>query len=455
MWSNDIQAPLVAVFVNSASMEDAGFTAVCNNYNAVVTLCGLEPMRLLYLDCPFRDGPGAARRLPSVARPTTAAELDFIADGGTLTLVSDVASCDVWVKQFEKETTPQLGFDLEWRAPQKKGDSRGKVATLQLVSLRRNGTDQLTGAIFSLTKLGTLPPALVRLLGRSLLAGVNVSNDLDKLESDRLPSADRPSKLCELSTLAPDVLRVPAAQVSSLEKVLARCCPGRSLNKRLVDVRRTNWEAWPPLLDAQRYAINDAYAGALAQRRLLHPDRRPAPPQRVAPMGVADTSGGGQSAGAVDAAARVLDGMDGELHAQLFGDSQPVGAAGEETADSANSSDGAVDPVVHTTVLEAASNLIRQWDASGATEPLELPRFLTGDDRGSLHAFCQHRGLSHETIGEEGDKFLRVGRQGGAGAGGDQDGVGVGGDIMTALAFDEAWASGLIKYDPRHWMGNW
>ena len=315
VWSNDLQAPLVGVFVNSASMEDPGFTAACDDYNAVVVRTGMEPMRLVYVDCPHRDGPGAARRLPSLTRPSTAAELDFLADGGSLTLISTVAACDAWVKLFDNDRSVELGADLEWRAPQRKGEKRGQVATLQLVSLRCADADQLTGAIFSLTKLGKVPASLVRLLGRAQLSGVDIKGDVDKLVSDRLRSAaDRPTNLTELSILAPDVLRVPASHVSSLEKVLARCCPGRSLNKRLVDVRRFNWEAWPLPLDGQRYAINDAYAGAMAMRRLLHPDRRAPLPRPMPPPAASDAPDDGE------AGATLLDGMDGDLHAQLFGD---------------------------------------------------------------------------------------------------------------------------------------
>ena len=453
LWSNDIQAPLVAVFVNSASMEDPAFTSACNDYNAVVLRCGMEPMRLLYLDCPFRDGPGAVRRLPSLTRPSTDAELDFQSDTGSApSLIATVADCDAWVNLFDGESRVELGLDVEWRAPQRKGDTQGAVATLQLVSLRRGGVERRTGAIFCLTQLQVLPPSLIALLGRAHVAGVGVQNDLNLLQQDRLPSPG-PTQLLtagviELSTLAHDVLRLPNSHVASLEKVLARCCPGRSLNKRLVNVRRYDWEEWPLQLDAQRYAINDAYASALAQRRLVHPDRR-APPPAAQPPGAAPP------VDVDDAGAQLLDEMDGELHAQLFGDPDPSGSTDQPTSDLPR-----VKPVVMQTVLQAAAELIRQWDASGDMAPLELPTFLTLDDRASLHSFCEHRNLAHETKGDTGDERLIVSRRSGSGAttdgaDGDAEVAGVGGDIMAALAFDEAWESGLIKYDPRHWMGNW
>ena len=109
------------------------------------------------------------------------------------------------------------------------------------------------------------------------------------------------------------------------------------------------------------------------------------------------------------------------------------------------------------TVLQAASNLIQQWDAAGSTQPLELPRFLTSADRGALHSFCEHRGLTHVTLGDEGDKYLQVGRRQGGGGDSEDDGAEalVAGDLMATLTFDDGWTSVLTKYDPRHWMGNW
>ena len=201
-------------------------------------------------------------------------------------------------------------------------------------------------------------------------------------------------------------------------------------------------------LDAQRYAINDAYAGALAMRRLLHPDRRAPLPQRVTPLPAAPTQASDGAAGD-----HVLDSMDGELHAQLFG--EPAGERESEDEAAAPRSDAEVHPEVRKTVLQAASELIKRWDESGASQPLELPRFLKVEDRASLHDFCQHRNLSHETLGDEGDRYMRIGRRQGAAVASGDDEAGLGGDIMASLAFDEAWSAGQVKYDPRHWMGNW
>ncbi len=459
LWSNDLQAPLIAVFVNSASMEDPAFTSACKVYNQVVIRCGMEPMRLLYLDCPFRDGPGAARRLPSLTRPHTDAELDYRSDHEEPYLVDAISKCDRWCKQFDRDDVVELGLDVEWRAPQRSGDTRGKVATLQLVSLRCGGQDKVMGAIFCLTGLGVLPPSLIALLNKARVGGVNIKEDIAKLETDRLPTPGpsqlSTSEVIELAPLASDVLRIPPSQVTSLEKVLARCCPGRSLNKRLVDVRRENWEAWPLPIDAQRYAINDAYASALALRRLRHPDLRatlppPPPPQPAA--AAADTH----------AAAGVIDQMDDDLRAQVFGDQN----AGDDDDDDEEPRGDPFAESHHATLFQVACDYIVAWKVKGDTDRAIMPAFVTGRRlRAALHAFCEEPqiNLAHDTIdvteenGETTTRFVVRRRTGPAAAGSGGDGAtGFTTDnILMSLAFDEGWQSVLVKYDIRHWMGNW
>ena len=106
--------------------------------------------------------------------------------------------------------------------------------------------------------------------------------------------------------------------------------------KNLVDVRQHDWEEWPMQAEAMRYAINDAYAGALAMRRLLRPDRAAAaaPP----PPAAADDDGGGDAED--DAAAeQLLGGLDGGLHAQLFDKPEPGDSPGDD-ADGDSDEDG-------------------------------------------------------------------------------------------------------------------
>ena len=40
---------------------------------------------------------------------------------------------------------------------------------------------------------------------------------------------------------------------------------------------------------------------------------------------------------------------------------------------------------------------------------MELPVFLTVDDRAALHSYCERCGLAHETHGDSGDERLIVG----------------------------------------------
>ena len=79
--------------------------------------------------------------------------------------------------------------------------------------------------------------------------------------------------------------------------------------------------------------------------------------------------------------------------------------------------------------------------------------------------------LSHDTCvverglgGSADERYLVVSRRsaaggsGGAagGSGADAGGDGFGQDIMARLRFrDDAWKQLLIKYDARHFMGNW
>ena len=374
--------------------------------------------------------------------------------------------------------------------------------------------------------------------------------------------------------------------VSSLASVLERCCPGRSLHKQLVDVRKVspnrliltltltlaliltltltltraltltlaltqvNWHDWP-LNDAEavNYAMNDAYASALALRRLRHPSRftppplppptptPPTPPPQPAAAAASrlplpeyfaqddadeESDGDWERSEASDvsdvyealseeeeeedddgvdpgwAALRhtqrmlraegqyVAGGEDGlgafasldpQLQADLMGTCDKGAAApimseedereaddGEHGAASAEAGGGEpVRDAVRQTVLRAASQLITQWMASGDAQPLELPACLTDTDRSSLHAFCQSHGLHHVTFGEPGSRQLRVSRRQPGGGSSDSlpadsppaEATSFAADIMSALQFIEAWGEVLIKYDPRHWMGNW
>ena len=128
-----------------------------------------------------------------------------------------------------------------------------------------------------------MPKSLISLIGRATCGGVGMQNDLQKLgtqypefASATAAAARRAVDLAVPSAVrAPQVLRCAPRQVSSLEKVTARCLPGYWLHKDLVKVREVDWEAWPLRAEESAYAVNDAYASALVLRRLLHPQMMP------------------------------------------------------------------------------------------------------------------------------------------------------------------------------------
>ena len=152
--------------------------------------------------------------------------------------------------------------------------------------------------------------------------------------------------------------------------------------------------------------------------------------------------------------------MDGDLHSQLFDDSAPNDGDGDGGEPQVDHGDGEspANAAVHMSVLQAASRLITAWDESADTSPLFLPKFLTREDRASLHDFCEHRSLNHETVGDDGDRQLRVSRRG-DGSGSSSDGSSSAGaelgDIFSLLAFNDEWRSVLVKIDACHWLAGW
>ena len=551
LWSNDANAPLIAIMVNSASMDDPAFKAAAIDYNNVVTILGMGAMKLLYLDCPFRDGPGAMRRFPSLQFGAVC-PISFIEDGN-LSLLTTAAEVDAWLLQFDtyQETELEFGLDIEWCAYM-----QGIFAdTLQLVHLGRGDSKPL-GAFIPLTKVGLITARLAALLQRSILGGVKVDGDLKRLsevypmaglhhhDDDAMPSTIPSDHIVDLAALAANVLRLAPGSVRSLANVLAHCCPGRSLNKQLVDVKKVRWEEWP-LKDAEaiNYGMNDAYASALALRRLRHPARFTQPPPQpplppaAAPVpppppplpayfamptdegdsdddsdfAVSETASETDEEEIIElsseeedeeqsmwalrrlrrellAAGCEINGgaemisafacLDPQLQADLIGACDAGGAAPmmseEDELEADEAEHGAavagatseVRAAVRKTVLEAAADLIMEWAASGDQQPLELPSCLTDDDRSSLHAFCQARMLKHDTFGEPGQRQLRVSRKPAAPSAATAtapDGANppptsatsFAIDILSSLEFVSTWTEVLIKYDPRHWMGNW
>ena len=470
VWSNDINAPAISAMVNSASMDDPAFAAACEEYCKVVRKLGLGTMKLMYLDCPLRDSGGARRRFPSLA---SEGAKEHVFDMSKATLVASASEVPSACALFNDAEA--VGVDGEWRAPRSAGSSRGKVATLQI------GDGKDVCVIFHLTSIGSLPAALVSLLSTNKLAGVNIANDLSNLSADypeanlkwgTPQSAIKPENVLELSTLAVDVIRCPPAQCQSLKVLFERCFPDLILNKTLCHAkgpRFVNWEVWPLGANEAAYAATDADASARIALRLLHPPtadavpRQPPPPPPAAPPTApspAHVQGGAEAFDALQRAVRdALVGGDGEDNED---EDDADADAAADAADGASSS--AASFATRKTVLDAAAQLVGLWHQSGEQTPLELPTFLTSEDRGALHSMAENYGLNHETCGKDGgqdDYYIRISRRAGGGGGGAAGGGGVAGggsaignEIMATLNFIETWKDELVKYDARHFMGN-
>ena len=472
VFSNDVLAPAISVWVNSASMDDAAFSAACTDYQKVLSVTKMLPLKLLYLDCPSRDAGGAGRRFPRLVAGTTARE--YHVDAAKASLVTTLANAQRVISRFREAKL--VGFDCEWKPP-------GKVATVQL----SDGGEE--AALFHLPSLGSVPPSLVELIKSKRLCGVKVNDDLKKLSADYpeaglkhhldddssiIPTAN----IVELSSLAVDVLRCAPRSCASLKALFELCHPDLELNKEICGaVWKVDWERWPLEQPQLQYALNDAGASALCGLRLLHPPRSapvaapPPPPQPApSPPPVPD-------ANHVDAGANLFNSLPTDVRANLVGGEGSGSTANapvrteEEEDDEDDEAHGAraavtgdetpIDYGTMKTVLEAARDVIDHWRESSETEPLKLPAFLTDEDRGALHPYCEGLGLAHETIvgtgGGEDERRLRVSRctRAGMEVGGSSSDRVFGGDIMARLRFrDDAWKLLLIKYDARHFMGN-
>ena len=112
VWSNDVNAPAIAIMVQSASMEDPAFVAACKDHNLVMEALGMELLSLVYLDAPGRDGPGTGRRFPSVLRGAATVWHDF--DMSNATLVTSAPQLPaVLSSAFGPDAADQVyGFDM-------------------------------------------------------------------------------------------------------------------------------------------------------------------------------------------------------------------------------------------------------------------------------------------------------------------------------------------------------
>ena len=162
--------------------------------------------------------------------------------------------------------------------------------------------------------------------------------------------------------------------------------------------------------------------------------------------------------GSASAAQHLLNTMDGHMHAQIFGDDCPADRDGhgppEPQLDQGEDIESQA-RTVHFTVLLAATRLVKLWDDSDDSEALLLPVFLTLEDRAALHAFCEGRELNHQTVGDDGNRQLRVSRRQGVDGHSIGEDINVTDDIFQSLQYNDTWEDVRLKMDPRHWMANW
>ena len=486
VFSNDVCAPVISVWVSSASLDDTAFAEACDDYERVQRVTKMLKLSALYLDCPHRDAGGAGRRFPRLLAGMSTRE--YSVDLSKAALV--ITPTDARRAAARFRDAKLLGFDCEWNL-------RGKVATVQI-------SDGLEDhALFHLPSLGgIIPPELISLIKTKKLCGVKIDADLKKLSGDYPAAAlnhhldDNSStilavNIIELSSLGVDVLRVPPRSCASLKSIFELCYPDLELNKELCGpVWKVDWEKWPLQQQESVYALNDAGASALAGLRLLHPPPSVDPAARAAPQPLPPrphqpppSPPPMPSSDQMAAGAAVFNGLAADLQADLGDGAAAAGgvaairADGDEEEDedeeeedgaaaaAADEVNDAPDFGTQKTVLQAARTLIDVWFDSSDLEPLKLPTCLSVDDRGVLHAYCENLGIAHETHGEgggESDRYLVVSRRPGGsataanGGGSSSSSTTFGGDIVARLKFrDDLWKELLIKYDVRHFMGNW
>jgi len=280
VFSNDVCAPVISVWVSSASLDDTAFAEACDDYERVQRVTKMLKLSALYLDCPHRDAGGAGRRFPRLLAGMSTKEYNVDLSKAALVITPN----DARRAAARFRDAKLLGFDCEWNL-------RGMVATVQI-------SDGLEDhALFHLPSLGgIIPPELILLIKTKKLCGVKIDADLKKLSGDYPAAAlnhhldDNSStilavNIIELSSLGVDVLRVPPRSCASLKSIFELCYPDLELNKELCGpVWKVDWEKWPLQQQESVYALNDAGASALAGLRLLHPPPSVDPAARAAPQ---------------------------------------------------------------------------------------------------------------------------------------------------------------------------
>ncbi|EFN72228.1 Werner syndrome ATP-dependent helicase [Camponotus floridanus] len=159
-----------------------------------------------------------------------------------------------------KEKVVPLGFDLEWPFSFQTGS--GKTALVQICP------DVNVCYLLHIYSLNKLPAAFVELLchPKVMLVGVNIKNDLRKLERDfkEFPAQKIVDNCLDCGPFANQ--RLLRSGRWSLER-LTTLVLKKKIDKN-PEVRRSKWHV-QPLSDAQKiYAATDAYVSLLIYREL-------------------------------------------------------------------------------------------------------------------------------------------------------------------------------------------
>ena len=514
VWSNDVNAPVISINLTTASLDDPALVAACDAYNQVVNVTGMAPISIMYLDCPNRDAGGAIRRFPSL---NTGATTELTLPLTRCNAVNTVEQLSAALEALSNTKVVALDLEWTAAQRAQESPGKVALLQLYPVGSGVD-QDGGSCVVVSLAAIGDFPAMLATFLASKQLAGVNISADLTKLHKDfPVTLCILHKNLVELTSLAVDKLRCTLSAVKSLKALFERCCPTKTLNKNLCHeqgVRFVDWNRWPLSTNELQYAANDVYAHALIARRLLHPSPVvPHPPTiSVAPQipASASTLAPAVRAGVPAARAPVSEGSIGscvpphyaglaesrqapnlvvvstyaadgtasfdqltkEMRAEVLPSTSDIVDDVEDSPDvdslldsSVPDVDSLLDSSVTTvaakkTVLQAAADLIDAYSFSSVSEPLVLPTFLTPSDRAALHDRCESLGLLHVSIESEGSRQLEVRKSSLPISAGqvDRSSFLLSSDsdarILSQLNFNSEWQIGSIKYDPRHFMGN-
>ncbi|GAB1868581.1 3'-5' exonuclease [Camponotus japonicus] len=186
--------------------------------------------------------------------------------GGCIQYITEFVDCAFVCNNLteeinrSKEKVVPLGFDLEWPFSFQTGS--GKTALVQICP------DVNVCYLLHIYSLNKLPAAFVELLchPKVMLVGVNIKNDLRKLERDfkEFPAQKIVDNCLDCGSFANQ--RLLRSGRWSLER-LTTLVLKKKIDKN-PEVRRSKWHV-QPLSDAQKiYAATDAYVSLLIYREL-------------------------------------------------------------------------------------------------------------------------------------------------------------------------------------------